>query len=177
MCTEAGQAYADEIAASKARLQSLHEARAARAANAPLEGVPEAFTEGVQPIVEEGSVIPEDLATIEPNIDIPEVFANLVIEEHAHITIRSDRKRDPTSPTYDMKIPPAMYLEAVQHADCDHWMTAMKAELQIMDEMHVYELTELPAGRKAIGNRWVLEFKEDNKGGSAYKACLLRVST
>jgi hypothetical protein len=146
---------------------SLCEARAARAANSPLEGVQ-------QPIVEEEEpIVPEDLADIEPNIDIPEVFANMVIKEHAHITIHSDRKCDPTSPDYDLKIPPATYIKAVQHADRDQWMVAMKAELQIMDEMHVYELTALPAGRKAIGNWWVLEFKEDNKGGSAYKARLV----
>jgi hypothetical protein len=24
-----------------------------------------------------------------------------------------------------------------------------------------------------FGNHWVLEFKEDNKGGSAYKVCLI----
>jgi hypothetical protein len=39
--------------------------------------------------------------------------------------------------------------------------------------MGVYWLTKLLEGWKAIGNRWVLEFKEDNKGGSAYKAHLV----
>jgi hypothetical protein len=34
-------------------------------------------------------------------------------------------------------------------------------------------LTTLPVGRKAIGNHWVLEFKEDNKGGPVYKAHLV----
>ena len=38
---------------------------------------------------------------------------------------------------------------------------------------NIYKVTELPEGRKAIGCCWVLEFKEDNKGGSVYKARLV----
>ena len=49
----------------------------------------------------------------------------------------------------------------------------MQAELGTMKEMNVYKVTELPKGRKAIGCCWVLEFKEDNKGGSVYKARLV----
>lgn len=49
----------------------------------------------------------------------------------------------------------------------------MRKELHIMDDMHVYQLAPLPDECKAIGNRWVLEFKEDNKGGSVYKARLV----
>lgn len=49
----------------------------------------------------------------------------------------------------------------------------MKTELQTMNDMSVYKVMELPEGRKAIGCRWVLEFKEDNKGGSVYKARLV----
>lgn len=42
-----------------------------------------------------------------------------------------------------------------------------------MSEMNVYELVTLPASRKAIGCRWVLEIKEDLKGGPAFKARLV----
>jgi hypothetical protein len=49
----------------------------------------------------------------------------------------------------------------------------MEAELKTMKEMHVYKTSRLPEGRKAIGCRWVLEFKDDNKGGSVYKARLV----
>lgn len=42
-----------------------------------------------------------------------------------------------------------------------------------MDEMHIYEIATIPEGRKAIGNHWVLEFTEDNKGGSVYKVHLV----
>lgn len=49
----------------------------------------------------------------------------------------------------------------------------MKTELQIMKDMQVYNVTSLPPDCKAIECHWVLEFKEDNKGGSVYKARLI----
>lgn len=42
-----------------------------------------------------------------------------------------------------------------------------------MKDMSVYKLTALPPNHKAIRCHWVLEFKEDNKGGSIYKARLV----
>lgn len=173
--TPAGRTYAEEMAATKDRIARLRDSRAARAAGSAhlSEGVREManIDEGKDAGIDAG--IEENLADIEPNVDIPEVYANVMIEEHAHITIRSDRKRDPNSPGYDMRIPPATYDEAMLRTDRDDWLAAMRKELRIMDEMHVYELAPLPSGRKAIGNRWVLEFKEDNKGGSAFKARLV----
>ena len=100
-------------------------------------------------------------------------MANVVIEEQAHITIRSDKRHDPSSPSYNMGILPATYEETMQRPDSDQWLETMKAELQTMKEMCVYKLTKLPEGRKAIGCRWVLEFKEDNKGRSVFKARLV----
>jgi hypothetical protein len=50
---------------------------------------------------------------------------------------------------------------------------AMQKEINLMSEMNIYELVELPEGRRAIGCRWILEFKEDEKGGSVHKACLV----
>lgn len=42
-----------------------------------------------------------------------------------------------------------------------------------MSEMNVYELVPLPTDRRAIGCHWVLEFKEDLKGGPVFKAHLV----
>jgi hypothetical protein len=164
--TEAGRAFQDDLASSRARLQALRDVRNNRAGVVPSsEGVQESATDTVP--------IPENLEEIEPNIDVPEVFANVVIEEQTNITIRSDRKRNPMSADYDMKIPPATYEEAMLRSDRLEWLTAMKKELGIMTEMKVYKLTSLPEGRRAIGNRWVLEFKEDDKGGPVFKARLV----
>lgn len=49
----------------------------------------------------------------------------------------------------------------------------MRKEINLMSEMNVYELMPLPADRRAIGCRWVLEFKEDLKGGPVFKARLV----
>jgi hypothetical protein len=169
--TEAGRQFAEDIAASKARLQSLRDARTVKTAELALqEGVvlPSESERAEAPVEVNG-----DLAEIELNTDVPEVLANIVIEEQANITIRSDRKRHPSSPDYDMKLPPATYDEAMLRPDRDHWLAAMRAELAVMKEMTVYKLATLPAGRKAIGNCWVLEFKDDNKGGPVFKARLV----
>jgi hypothetical protein len=161
--TPAGQAFAEELAATKARLLALREARASHATVPALE-----------PGVIQVEPMPTDNITdVEPNVDVTEVMANIVIEEQAHVAIRSNCKRNPSSPDYDMSIPPATHDEAVKRSDHVHWLNAMKAELSTMKEMNVYQLTTLPEGWKAIGNRWVLESKEDNKGGSAYKARLV----
>lgn len=152
MPTAAGSAWAADIAQAKARLQALHESCAARIHTVPSgEGVTEAEKDGE----EDGE---ENLEEIEPNTDVPEVYANVMIEEHANISIRSDRKRNPNDPNYDMKIPPATYDEAMLRTDRNKWLIAMKKELGIMNDMHVYRLAPLPEGHKAIGNRWVLEF-------------------
>ncbi|KAH9476412.1 hypothetical protein JR316_0011987 [Psilocybe cubensis] len=37
------------------------------------------------------------------------------------LSVRSDRKRNPLSPNYDLKIPPANYQEAMLHPDADQW--------------------------------------------------------
>lgn len=166
MPTAAGNAWAADIAAAKARLQSLRESRTACTQVVP-------SSEGVVEAEETVDVEEENLEEIEPNSDVPDAYANTLIEEHANITIRSDRKRDPNDPSYDMKIPPSTYDEAMLRTDRNEWLEAMKKELNIMDDMHVYQLAPLPDGCKAIGNRWVLEFKEDNKGGSVYKARLV----
>ena len=113
---------------------------------------------------------PTSLEPIEPNKDIPEVVANVIIEEQAHLTIRSDKHCNPNAADYDLKIPPATYDEAIQCPDKDKWLQVMQTELNTMKEMNVYKVAELPTGCKAIGCRWVLEFKEDNKGGPVYKA-------
>jgi hypothetical protein len=166
MLTEAGHAFQDDLSSSRAHLQALWDVHHNRAGVVP-------SSKGVQESAIDTVPIPENLEEIEPNIDVPEVFANVVIEEQANITIRSDHKCNPMSADYDMKIPPATYEEAMLHSDRLEWLTAMKKELGIMTEMKVYKLTSLPEGRRAIGNWWVLEFKEDDKGGPVFKARLV----
>jgi hypothetical protein len=150
--TEKGKAYHAGLTAVKTRLEAQREHHTT--------------TEGVKTEL-------ESLGDIEPNEDVSDIVANVVMEEQAHLAIRSDKHRDPHAVGYDMKIPPATYDEAMQRPDKDEWFKAMQTELTTMKDMNVYKVAELPKGRKAIGCRWVLEFKEDNKGGSVYKARLV----
>ncbi len=84
---------------------------------------------------------------------------NLVCSESAFLSLRSDKPRDPTSANYDLRIPPATFLEAMRRPDFHVWEGVVSKELAVLKDMGVYSLCKLPAGRKAIGNRWVFEHK------------------
>ena len=157
--TKKGKVYTAGIAAAKARLKTQGHIMTKEVDEEPSKGVEE--TE------------PATLGDIKPNEDVPEIVANVIIEEQAHIAIHSDKCRDPHAVGYDLKIPPTTYDEAMQRPDKEHWLKAMQTELNTMKEMNVYTVAELLKGRKAISCRWVLEFKEDNKGGPVYKARLV----
>jgi Reverse transcriptase (RNA-dependent DNA polymerase) len=41
----------------------------------------------------------------------------------------------------------------------EKWMKAMEEEMESMRSNNIWELVDLPEGRKAIGNKWVLKIK------------------
>ncbi|QRV73508.1 Retrovirus-related Pol polyprotein from transposon TNT 1-94 [Ceratobasidium sp. AG-Ba] len=67
----------------------------------------------------------------------------------AHMASPSD------SPTVD---------EALAGPDASIWKEAMESEVATLEKMGTYEPVELPPGRKAIGNKWVLTLKRDENG-------------
>ena len=180
--TKAGKAYAEERTAAKVHLAELWD----KCTHVIVKGAstqsvdPGGSSEGVTGVDGTNNDNVNSLRAIESNDAISDLTADVVIgeqahviEEQAHTAIRSDKRRDPFSPDYNMSIPPATYDEAIQRLDREQWLAAMNTELQTIKDMKVYELTKLPEGRKAIGCRWVLEFKDDNKGGPVYKARLV----
>jgi len=64
-----------------------------------------------------------------------------------------------------MMTPPANHHDAMMRSDAEEWKRVEKKELDMLKNMGVYVNEELPEGRKAIGNRWVFEFKLDVDGG------------
>ena len=48
--------------------------------------------------------------------------------------------------------------------DAPKWKAAMRAELQSMEKMKVWTLTDLPKGRKEVRNKWVFALKKDREG-------------
>jgi hypothetical protein len=102
-----------------------------------------------------------------------QVVVNLIVTEASCLSVRSDICHNPLSPDYNMQVPPTTYDEAMCQSDSDNWLVAMHKEINLMSEMNVYELVPLPTDKRAIGCQWVLEFKEDLKGGPAFKAWLV----
>ncbi|KAL0386674.1 UNVERIFIED_CONTAM: Retrovirus-related Pol polyprotein from transposon TNT 1-94 [Sesamum latifolium] len=69
---------------------------------------------------------------------------------------------------------PATYEEAVTSPNANEWITAMKEEMSSMAKNNVWELVDLPAGRKTIGSKWVLKVKRKADGSiDKFKARLV----
>ncbi|KAL0413520.1 UNVERIFIED_CONTAM: Retrovirus-related Pol polyprotein from transposon TNT 1-94 [Sesamum radiatum] len=68
----------------------------------------------------------------------------------------------------------ATYEEAVSSPNANEWITAMKEEMCSMAKHNVWELVDLPAGRKTIGNKWALKVKRKADGSiDKFKARLV----
>ena len=69
---------------------------------------------------------------------------------------------------------PTSYEEAVESPNSQEWMDAMRDELDSMARNEVWELVDLPPGRKAIGNKWVFKVKRRADGSlDKFKARLV----
>ena len=56
---------------------------------------------------------------------------------------------------------PRTYREAIDSADAHSWVEAMHEELEFLKENNVFELTNLPEGKKTVGSKWVYTTKEN----------------
>ena len=54
-------------------------------------------------------------------------------------------------------VEPATVSEALHGPHSEQWREAMQEEIDSLQENDVYELTELPRGRKAVGCKWVFK--------------------
>jgi hypothetical protein len=68
---------------------------------------------------------------------------------------------------------PATLREALSRPDAQHWKAAAQAEYDSLQEAKTYDLVELPRGRSAVGNKWVLKLKELANGDTKYKGRLV----
>ncbi|GJV26859.1 ribonuclease H-like domain-containing protein [Tanacetum coccineum] len=56
----------------------------------------------------------------------------------------------------------------------NNWIGAMNAEIEALNKNHSWEITELPANRKATGNKWIFKIKYKASGDiDRYKARLV----
>ena len=71
-------------------------------------------------------------------------------------------------------VEPATVSEALHGPHSEQWREAMQEEIDSLQEHDVYELTELPRGRKAVGCKWVFKIKHNADGSvERYKARLV----
>ncbi len=69
---------------------------------------------------------------------------------------------------------PASVSEALNSPARTEWLAAMEEEMQSMAKNHVWELVDLPSGRKSVGTKWVLKIKRKADGSiDKYKARLV----
>ena len=68
------------------------------------------------------------------------------------------------SSSFDLSKPPQSFSEAVARPDAAVWWAAMDREKKSLVEMGAFEETDLPAGQKAIGLKWVFDYKTDVNG-------------
>lgn len=69
---------------------------------------------------------------------------------------------------------PATYEDAMKSHNKKHWKKAMEEEMKSLSENDVWELTDLPEGKKLIDSRWVLRVKIKSDGSiDRYKARLV----
>src|SRR5438270_549399 len=66
------------------------------------------------------------------------------------------------------------YKHALSLPNACKWKEAMREEMESMWTNQVWDLVDLPTGRKAIGNKWVLKIKRNSNGSiERYKARLV----
>lgn len=165
--TSAGVKHQAELAAARVHLENL---RAARLAQAAPVVVPEETDAGDDLMGANPLAAPPVQAPDDPGLN---EHANFVCDEVVLLTIRNDTRRNPSTAGYDMSLPPASVEEAMLRPDWVLWERAMDAELGTMKAMGVYRSTELPPGRKAIGCRWIFEFKTNAEGVLVARARLV----
>ena len=65
------------------------------------------------------------------------------------------------------------YDEALQNENSSKWELAMKDEMDSLLGNQIWELTELPVGKKALHNKWVYRIKNEHDDSKHYKARLV----
>jgi hypothetical protein len=70
----------------------------------------------------------------------------------------------PLSRPFDLSKAPLSYSEAVARPDASVWRAAMDRERQSLIDMGAFEEADLPPGQKAVGLKWVYDYKTDALG-------------
>lgn len=63
--------------------------------------------------------------------------------------------------------------EVMSEPNSEEWKIAMRKEMEALKKNDVYEVTDLPAGKKPLSTKWVFKEKADKEGMKKYKARLV----
>ena len=108
-----------------------------------------------------------ELDFLEYTEDGSEKFKIEMVENNSEtVPRRSKRQRRPPD-FYGIRVnvssekpsEPVTIEEATACSDKAEWMKAMKTEMKSLKENEVWELVELPDGRKTVGSKWVYKVK------------------
>ena len=143
-----------------------------------LESIIEETEEETNDLRGEEVIIPEMINTESDTEDMnDDVNDN---EEENNTVRRSTRNRK--EPEYygewvniaSISEEPKTVHEALSGPKSNEWTKAMQSEMKSLNENQVWELVELPKGRKAIGCKWIFKTKIDGDGNiERYKARLV----
>lgn len=103
--------------------------------------------------------------------DVSDDVADTYVNEGQSDMRQSSRERRPPNRlgewvtlASDALVEPTTVSEALNGPDADQWHKAMQQEMDSLHKHDVWNLTELPEGRKAIGSKWVFRVKYNADG-------------
>jgi len=68
---------------------------------------------------------------------------------------------------------PKCYDKALQDENSSKWELAIKDEMDSLLRNQTWELTEMPAGKKVLQNKWIYRIKNEHDGSKRYKTRLV----
>jgi hypothetical protein len=80
--------------------------------------------------------------------------------------MKSDNSVEPATPILVSQMPaaPTALREAMDSPYWPKWLAALKKEYGRMEELKVWTIEDLPAGRKALKSKWIFSYKVDENG-------------
>jgi Reverse transcriptase (RNA-dependent DNA polymerase)/Integrase core domain/gag-polypeptide of LTR copia-type len=104
---------------------------------------------------------------------LPSSSQENIVEEQQTLR-RSERIQQQKSLLTQTHFEPRTYKQAIKCPDRQHWLNAMKEELESIKANNTWSKVDLPKDRKAIGSRWIFKLKCNENGEvERYKARLV----
>lgn len=127
----------------------------------------------VQPTHIESELNPQEVVEV-----VPEVQDELEEQQEPRRSTRVRQAPDFYMGLHELLLmdtdDPLTYEEAIKRKDSKAWQEAMQSEIESMYENQVWNLVDLPAGKKAVRNKWIFKRKTDMNGNlTTYKARLV----